>query len=77
MILETPISQDQTIHLNTKNGWRPTKRKMIEAVILKLCFDEGQLQEYMEQQNKVATVIHASYDEEEERDCYFVRIEQW
>ena len=50
---------------------------MIEAIFLKLCFDEGQLQEYMEQQNKVATVIHASYDEEEDRDCYFVRIEQW
>ena len=69
--------QHQTHRQTIKDGWRPTKRKMIEAVILKLCFDEGQLQEYMEQQNKVATVIHASYDEEEDRDCYFVRIEQW
>ena len=49
---------------------------MIEAIILKLCFDENQLQQYLEDHNKIATVIHASYNEEQEEiDCYFVRIE--
>ena len=51
---------------------------MIEAIILKLCFDESQLQQYMEDHNQIATVIHASYDEkQDEIDCYFVRIEKW
>ena len=51
---------------------------MIEAIILKLCFDENQLQQYLEDHNKIATVIHASYNEEQEEiDCYFVRIEKW
>ena len=51
---------------------------MIEAIILKLCFDENQLQQYLEDHNKIATVIHASHNEEQEEiDCYFVRIEKW
>ena len=55
---------------------------MIEAVILKLCFDEGQLEQYMKEHSQIATVIHASYDEETETDelgrqCYFVSVEKW
>lgn len=51
---------------------------MIEAIILKLCFDENQLQQYLEDHNQIATVIHASYNQEQDEiDCYFVRIEKW
>ena len=51
---------------------------MIEAIILKLCFDENQLQQYLKDHNKITTVIHASYkQEQDEIDCYFVRIEKW
>ena len=48
---------------------------MIEIIMLKLCFDEGQLEQYLKENNQVATVIHASYDEaesnESDRQCYF------
>jgi|TARA_R100000426_G_C4740624_1_gene79478 hypothetical protein len=48
--------------------------------MLKLCFDEGQLEQYLEQYSNVTTVIHASYDEESESDsksCYYVTVEPW
>ena len=54
---------------------------MIEIIMLKLCFDEGQLEQYLKENNQVATVIHASYDEaesnESDRQCYFVSVEPW
>ena len=50
---------------------------MIEIIMLKLCFDEGQLEQYLKENNQVATVIHASYDEETERECYYVQVEKW
>ena len=50
---------------------------MIEIIMLKICFDEGQLEQYMKEHNQVATVIHASYDEELERECYYVQVEKW
>ena len=51
---------------------------MIEAIMLQLCFDEGELQRYLDEHNKIATVIHANFEEEEDsRQCYFVQIEKW
>ena len=53
---------------------------MIEAVFLKLCFDEGELQQYLDEHNKIATVIHANFEPETDelgRQCYFVSVEKW
>jgi len=51
---------------------------MIEAIILKLCFAEGELQEYLKENASVPYVIHASMEEEEvEEQCYLVRIDEW
>ena len=50
---------------------------MIEAIFLKLCFDEEQLEKYMNRQNQVATIIVANYDEEVEQECYLVQVEKW
>ena len=50
---------------------------MVEILMLKLCFDEGQLEQYLKEHKHVATAIHASYDEEQERECYYVTVEPW
>lgn len=57
---------------------------MIELLMLKLCFDEGQLEQYLNDHNNgVSTYIYASYDEETEtnegssRSCWYVSVEPW
>ena len=51
---------------------------IVEMIMLKLCFNEGQWEEYLEQQTNVVTVINASYDEEKtEPACFYISIEEW
>ncbi len=55
---------------------------MIELIMLKMCFENGELEKYIEEHTNVATVIYASYDEEEstiesDRKCYYISIERW
>ena len=50
---------------------------IVEAIMFKICFDEGQLELYLSEHNQLATLIHASYDEDTERECYYVQVEKW
>ena len=53
---------------------------MIEAVILKLCLNEMQFEEYKEQHFS-NYAIYTTYEEEnlesESEECFFIRIERW
>ena len=51
---------------------------MIEAVILKLCLNEMQFEEYKEQHFS-NYAVYTTYEEEpeEEPSCFYVRIERW
>ena len=54
---------------------------MIEILMAKICFNDGEFEKYIEEHTKVGTVIYASYDEEEssefERRCFYVTVEPW
>jgi len=52
---------------------------MIEAVILKLCLNEMQFEEYKEQHFS-NYAVYTTYEEEnleDQPECFFVRIERW
>mgnify|MGYP003113461188 FL=1 len=53
---------------------------MIEAVILKLCLNEMQFEEYKEQHFS-NYAVYTTYEEEdlesESEECFFIRIERW
>jgi hypothetical protein len=52
---------------------------MIEALFLKWCIDNTEIEKYIEENTIVPTYISATMDEEteRERECYLVRIEPW
>ena len=55
---------------------------MIELILVKLCFENGELEKFIEENADVATIIHASYDDIESeneyvRKCYAISIEEW
>jgi hypothetical protein len=57
---------------------------LIELILLKLCFENGELEKFIEENADVATIIHASYDDIESeieseyvRKCYAISIEEW
>ncbi len=51
---------------------------MIEAIILKLCLTLEQYEQMKQIPDFSSYAIHASLEEEEEENqCYFVRIEKW
>tara|TARA_R100000700_G_scaffold39456_2_gene52307 strand:- start:437 stop:589 length:153 start_codon:yes stop_codon:yes gene_type:complete len=50
---------------------------VIEAIILKLCLTEMEFEEYKEQHFS-SHAVYATYEpEEEEPQCFYVRIEKW
>jgi hypothetical protein len=52
---------------------------MIEALFLKWCIDNSQIEKYIEDNAIVPTYISQEVDEEtkRERECYLVRVEPW
>ena len=52
---------------------------MIEAVILKLCLNEMQFEEYKEQHFS-DYAVYATYEEENletEPQCFYIQVERW
>tara|TARA_R100000988_G_scaffold103130_2_gene81000 strand:- start:391 stop:549 length:159 start_codon:yes stop_codon:yes gene_type:complete len=52
---------------------------MVEAIILKLCLNEMQFEEYKEQHFS-SHAVYATYDPEPEdpdNPCFYIRIEKW
>ena len=52
---------------------------MIEALFLKWCIDNSQIEKYIEENAIVPTYISQEVDEEtkRQRECYLVRVEPW
>ena len=50
---------------------------MIEALFLKWCIDNSQIEKYIEENVIVPTYISQEVDEETKRECYLIRVEPW
>ena len=50
---------------------------MVEAIILKLCFNLDELEKWKQQHHFSNYVIYAEMEGEEVEDCWYVRVEKW
>ena len=50
---------------------------MVEAIILKLCFNLDELEKWKQQHHFSNYVIYAEMEEEETQACFYVRVEKW